>query len=258
MFTIASWNVNSLKVRLPHVLNWLSTHPIQVLALQETKTLDDNFPKVALEEAGYQVIFSGQPTYNGVAILTKLAAKDIIKANPLSAQDPQKRFLAVTINNIRIVNVYVPNGQSVDSEKYQYKLAWLQDLGDFLAEELKRYHYVIVLGDFNIAPEDRDVHDPKAWHGHVLVSQQERAAFNTLLGLGFKDSFRLFTPEPGHFSWWDYRQAAFRRNMGVRIDHILISSELVPFCKDSRIDKEPRKAIQPSDHVPVITRFEDC
>ena len=251
---IATWNVNSLNVRLPHVLDWLATHQPDVLCLQETKLEDAQFPLDALWQAGYQAAFSGQKTYNGVAILSKVAATEVTYGLP-GFPGEQKRLIAATINNIRTVCVYVPNGQSVGSGKYLYKLSWLAALHEWLKEELDHHPKLALLGDFNIAPEDRDVYDPKAWAGNVLVSEQERAAFRTLEQLGFCDSFRLFEQPEKSYSWWDYRMMAFRRNMGLRIDHILLSNALVPACTGSTIDRAPRKLERPSDHAPVVAEL---
>jgi exodeoxyribonuclease-3 len=251
---IATWNVNSLKVRLPQVLEWLAHYQPDVLCLQETKTEDANFQLAELTAAAYQCAFSGQKTYNGVAILSKQPLQEITYGIP-GCVDTQKRVLAATINGVRIVNVYVPNGQSVDSDKYQYKLAWLKELTAWLEVEVKTHPQLALLGDYNIAPEDRDVHDPQAWQGQVLVSAPERAAFQALLNLGLQDSFRLFEQPEKIFSWWDYRMNAFRRNRGLRIDHILLSAVLASACKATHIDKEARKAERPSDHAPVITEL---
>lgn len=248
---IATWNVNSLKVRLPHVLDWLASYQPDVLCLQETKLEDVNFPAAELAAAGYQTLFSGQKTYNGMAILSKLPAEEVAVGIPGFA-DPQKRVLAATIGGVRVINLYVPNGQSVDSDKFQYKLGWLDALMGWLRDELTRYSSLVVLGDFNIAPEERDVHDPKAWEGQVLFSPPEREAFRKLLQLGLSDSFRLFDQPEKSYTWWDYRMNAFRRNMGLRIDHILLSAALVKTCKSCTIDKEVRKQERPSDHAPVI------
>lgn len=252
---IATWNVNSLKVRLPQVLQWLAANPVDVLGLQETKLTDDKFPIAEIEAAGYQVVFSGQKTYNGVAILSRHPMADVVKNNP-HFPDEQQRLIAATIQGIRVICAYVPNGQAVDSDKYRYKLQWLEALHVWLTEELRTHENLVVLGDYNIAPEDRDVHDPVAWQGSVLVSDAERAAFTKLLGLEFKDAFRLFEQDEKLFSWWDYRQMAFRRNMGLRIDHILLSAALAPRCRGCVIDKVPRKWEQPSDHTPVIATIE--
>jgi exodeoxyribonuclease-3 len=252
---LATWNVNSLKVRLPHVLQWLMDNPVDVLCLQETKLTDDKFPSAEIEAAGYHVAFSGQKTYNGVAILSKSPLIDVVKNNP-RFDDPQQRILAATIDGVRIVCAYVPNGQSVDSDKYDYKLAWLAALGEWLAEEAKTYPELAVLGDYNIAPKDQDVHDPVAWVGQVLVSERERAALQHLLDLGLQDAFRLFEQAEKSFSWWDYRQLGFRLNKGMRIDHILLSKALAQRCHACAIDRTPRKWEQPSDHAPVIATLD--
>jgi len=248
---IAAWNVNSLKVRLPHVLDWLAANQPDVLCLQETKQEDKDFPAQVLKEAGYESLFAGQKTYNGVAILSKIPGTEVQIGIPGFA-DTQQRVLAATVGDIRIVCVYVPNGQSVDSDKYQYKMQWLEALTGWLRGELVKYPKLALLGDYNIAPEDCDVHDPKAWEGQVLCSPAERAAYAGLISLGMRDAFRLFPQEEKSFSWWDYRMAAFRRNMGLRIDHILLSEALAGHCTSCWIDKSPRKLERPSDHTPVI------
>jgi exodeoxyribonuclease-3 len=252
---LATWNVNSLKVRLPQVLQWLGDNPVDVLCLQETKTTDDKFPAAGIEAAGYQVAFAGQKTYNGVAILSKHPIQDVVRNNPLFP-DEQQRIIAATIEGMRVVCAYVPNGQSVDSDKYRYKLKWLEALQEWLTEELKTHPNLAVLGDYNIAPADCDVHDPVLWQGQVLVSEPERAAFQRLCGLNLTDAFRLFDQPEKLFSWWDYRQMAFRRNMGLRIDHILLSAPLAARCSACVIDKLPRKWEQPSDHTPVIATID--
>ncbi len=248
---LATWNVNSLKVRLPQVLQWLAENPVDVLCLQETKTVDDKFPRSEIEAAGYQVIFSGQKTYNGVAILSRHAMTDVVRNNPHFSDD-QQRLIAATIAGVRVICAYVPNGQTPDSDKYQYKLRWLAGLQEWLREEAATNARLALLGDYNIAPDDRDVHDPAAWVGQVLVSEPERAAYRAMLGLPLQDAFRLFEQADKLFSWWDYRQMAFRRNRGMRIDHILLSPELAAACTACVIDKVPRKWEQPSDHTPVI------
>jgi exodeoxyribonuclease-3 len=245
---IATWNVNSLKVRLEHVQDWLKESQADVLCLQETKTEDVNFPLLVLQEAGYNVVFCGQKTYNGVAIISKLEMTDVQYGIP-NFEDPQKRVIAATINNTRIVCVYIPNGESVESDKYQYKLSWLAALHAWLKDEMQRYPKLALLGDYNIAPEDGDVHDPVAWAGKVLCSEPERAAFKGLQQLGLRDAFRLFEQPEKSFSWWDYRMMGFRRNFGMRIDHILISAAIQ--CSACGIDKAPRKLERPSDHTPV-------
>ncbi len=253
-FKIATWNVNSIKVRLPHVEQWLKQHPVDVLALQETKTINENFPQQEIKDFGYHVYFNGQKTYNGVAILSRHLASDIEVAFP-DYDDPQCRVLAATIKDIRIVNLYVPNGSSVGSEKYEYKLTWWQHLLTFTKKQLKKYEKVILLGDYNIAPEDRDVHDPSVWVGNVLVSPKEREAFQALLKLGLVDSYRLFDQPEEQYTWWDFRTRAFSRNRGLRIDHILISKALSTQCKKSTIDIEPRTWDRPSDHTIVVAEL---
>jgi exodeoxyribonuclease-3 len=252
---LATWNVNSLKVRLPQVLQWLADSPVDVLCLQETKLTDDKFPVAEIEAAGYQVAYTGQKTYNGVAILSRHPMADVVRNNPLFP-DEQQRIVAATIEGMRIVCAYVPNGQSVGSDKYAYKLRWLAALREWLASELAVHPQLALLGDYNIAPADGDVHDPAAWAGSVLVSEPERAAFRSLCDLQLADAFRLFDQPEKLFSWWDYRQMAFRRNMGLRIDHILLSPPLASRCTGCMIDKAPRKWEQPSDHTPVIATLD--
>lgn len=251
---IATWNVNSLRVRLPHVLRWLESEQPDILALQETKLQDPDFPVEEFRRIGYHAIISGQPTYNGVALLSTTPLLPSTTALP-DYDDPQKRVLAAHADGAFILNLYVPNGQSLDSSKYQYKLQWLRTLDNWLKDLIIEAPHLVLLGDFNIAPDDRDVHDPVAWQNHVLVSEPERAAFQSLLARGLIDSFRLFERNAGHYSWWDYRSAAFQRNQGLRIDHILLSSELAKRCVGTRIDCEPRAWERPSDHAPVITEI---
>ncbi|HEU0189218.1 MAG TPA: exodeoxyribonuclease III [Gallionella sp.] len=248
---LATWNINSLKVRLPHVLKWLAENPVDVLCLQETKQQDEDFPQAAILAAGYHSVFSGQKTYNGVAILSREPASNVQYGIPDYADD-QKRVVAATFNDIRVVCLYVPNGQSVDSDKYYYKLGWLSALREWLRGELTRHSKLVALGDYNIAPEDRDVHDPVAWQGSVLVSEAERVQFQNLIKLGLHDSFRMFEQAEKSFTWWDYRMMAFRRNQGARIDHILVSDPLAVQCKSCVIDKAPRRLERPSDHAPVV------
>jgi exodeoxyribonuclease-3 len=248
---IATWNVNSLKVRLPHVLDWLETSKVDVLCLQETKTEDKGFPFAELASAGYESVHNGQKTYNGVAILSKRALEDVACDIP-GFDDPQKRIIAATVDGVRVICAYMPNGQEVGSEKYAYKLKWLTALTDWLQTEMQRYPRLALLGDFNIAPEDRDVHDPAAWQGQILCSEPEREAFRGFQRLGLSDAFRLFEQAEKSFSWWDYRMMAFRRNMGMRIDHILMSAALTTQCRECAIDKTPRKWERPSDHAPVV------
>ena len=274
---LASWNVNSLRVRLSHVLEWLEQNRPAVLGLQETKLIDEKFPKEEIEAAGYHVVFAGQPTYNGVAILARKelfqAPIDVVVNNPLFA-DEQVRIIAATLkpcadcpaavaarndgvsgpgaaHPLRFISVYVPNGAAVGTDKYDYKLRWLAAFKDYLCDTLKAHEYVAVGGDYNIAPEDRDVHDPDKWLEQVLCSTPERHAFQSLLDLGLKDSFRLFSQEDKIFSWWDYRQGGFRRGHGLRIDHVLLSEALAKSATAAGIDKAPREKEQPSDHAPA-------
>lgn len=255
MYKLASWNVNSLKVRLEQVLDWMEQTHTDVLALQETKLIDDHFPADAFKEKGYHIVYSGQKTYNGVAIISRNPIEDII-TDIAGLEDPQRRILAVTISGIRLINLYVPNGADLTSEKYPYKLNWLEKVTAFIQQQMSIYSKLAVVGDFNIAPEDRDVHNPLEWQGCVLVSPAEREAFAGILELGLHDSFRNFEQDENEFSWWDYRAAGFRRNRGLRIDHILLSAELNELCRESKIDKEPRKAERPSDHAPVWVSLE--
>lgn len=256
---LATWNVNSLKVRLPHVLDWLQAQPVDALCLQELKLPDDKYPAEAIAAAGYRSFFTGQKTYNGVAILVKdslaVDESDIVKNLP-TYEDPQQRVIAATVDGVRVISAYFPNGQAPGSDKFAYKLRWLDALHHWLGEELARHPRLALLGDFNIAPEDRDVHDPQKWLGQNLVSPEERAAFARLLSLGMHDAFRLFEQEEKRFSWWDYRMFAFRRNAGLRIDHILLSDALKPACTASYIDRAPRQREQPSDHTPVVAELD--
>jgi exodeoxyribonuclease-3 len=251
---IATWNVNSLKVRLPQVLDWLAVSEADVLCLQETKLTDENFPADEIRAAGYHVVFSGQKTYNGVAIISKSEASDVVTDVP-GLDDPQRRILGATINGVRILDLYVVNGQEVGSEKYAHKLHWLEKITDHIADQLKSHERFVTVGDFNIAPDDRDVHDPEAWHERILCSTPERQALQKILDLGLSDVFRQFTQEENSFSWWDYRAAGFRRNRGLRIDLILASPALAERCLSCTIDKEPRRLERPSDHTPVVAEF---
>ena len=255
MFKLASWNVNSLKVRLDQVLEWLESSAVDVLALQETKLTDENFPAEVFIEKGYHIYFSGQKTYNGVALISRHPITEVI-TDIAGLDDPQRRILAATITGVRIINLYVPNGAELTSDKYPYKLNWLKHVTAFIQEQLSLYSKLAVVGDFNIAPEDRDVHNPIEWEGSVLVSPPEREAFKTIINLGMHDSFRIFTQEEGCYSWWDYRAAGFRRNRGLRIDHILLNHELNQLCRRSIIDIEPRRSERPSDHAPVCVELE--
>jgi exodeoxyribonuclease-3 len=251
---IATWNVNSLKVRLPHVLDWLATSQTDILCLQETKTTDENFPVEEIEAAGYHVVYSGQKTYNGVAIISKQPATEPITDVP-GLDDPQRRILGATIDGVRVLDLYVVNGQEVDSEKYAHKLHWLEQVTGHISEQLQHHERFVVVGDFNIAPEDRDVYDPEAWHERILCSTPEREALQKIINLGLTDTFRLFDQPEESYSWWDYRAAGFRRNRGLRIDLILASQTLSGNCTACLIDKEPRKLERPSDHTPVVAEF---
>jgi exodeoxyribonuclease-3 len=252
---IASWNVNSLKVRLPQVLQWLEYAKPDVLALQEIKQVNEDFPLAEIQAAGYSAVCSGQKTYNGVAILSRAPLEDT--ATDIDGlDDPQRRILAATVGRVRILNLYVVNGQEVDSEKYHYKLEWLRHISAYIEAELQRHPQMAILGDFNIAPEDGDVHDPEFWREKILCSTREREALKNILTFGFKDTFRLFEQEAASFSWWDYRAAAFRRNLGLRIDLILASHALAERCRAAGIDKQPRSWERPSDHVPVWAEFD--
>jgi exodeoxyribonuclease-3 len=252
---IATWNVNSMNVRLPHVVEWLQSHEPDVLVLQEIKQLTEKFPTEALQEIGYHSIASGQKTYNGVAVISKNPATDPVTDFP-DLDDPQRRILASTVDDIRIVDLYIPNGSEVGSEKYEYKLNWLKSLRNFLEAEMQRHENVVVLGDFNIAPADADVYDPEKWGDAILCSPLERQALGELFELGLTDVFRKFEHPEGTFSWWDYRAAGFRRNAGLRIDLILTSDSMTERCKASYVDKEPRAWERPSDHAPVIAEFD--
>lgn len=248
---VATWNVNSLRVRLPHLVDWLAANRPDVMCLQETKCDDATFPAGELRDAGYASAHFGQRAYNGVAILSR-GEGAVVGRNIPGFADEQSRVIAVDVDGARFVSVYVPNGQSVGSDKYEYKLRWLAALSAWLARELEHHPRIAVLGDFNIAPEDRDVYDPAAWSGQVLASEPERAALRRLLGLGFADAFRLFDQPERSYTWWDYRMNAFRRKMGLRIDHALLSPELAKACTSCSIDLGPRRLERPSDHAPVV------
>ena len=251
---IATWNVNSLNVRLPHVLEWLAANEPDVLVLQEIKQVTEAFAADAFAEAGYKSMASGQKTYNGVATICREEALNPITDFP-GFNDPQRRILATTINGVRVIDLYVPNGQAVGSEKYEYKMSWLEALRKFLKAELERHKNLVVLGDFNIAPEDRDVYDAEKWGNAILCSPREREALGELLKLSLSDVFRQFDQAEKSFSWWDYRAAGFRRNAGLRIDLILASPAMAEACQSSYIDKEPRTWERPSDHTPVVAEF---
>jgi exodeoxyribonuclease-3 len=248
---LATWNVNSLAVRLPQLIDWLAAQQPDAMVLQETKLTDDKFPHAAIEAAGYEVKWFGQKTYNGVALLAKTQPESIVRNIPGFA-DESARVIAGTVGGLRIVGAYVPNGQAPGSDKFEYKLQWLRALRDWLREELAAHPQLVLMGDFNIAPEDRDVHDPVAWAGQIHCTDEERSHLKHLLGLGLHDAFRLFEQPPKSWSWWDYRNLAFRKNQGLRIDLILVSEALKPSVRECTIDKAPRKAERPSDHAPVF------
>ncbi|MDX1605119.1 MAG: exodeoxyribonuclease III [Candidatus Competibacterales bacterium] len=251
---IATWNVNSLKVRFEHVRQWLDAHQPDLLALQETKTRDEHFPEAALAELGYRAVYAGQKSYNGVALLSREPATDVLTDLP-GLDDPQRRVLGATVGGLRVLDLYVPNGAEVGSDKYDYKLTWLDRLAALIETELTTHRDLVVLGDFNIAPADRDVHDPELWRGKVLCSEPERAALRRLLALGLSDLFRRLDPETPGYSWWDYRAAGFRRDRGLRIDLILVSEVLARRCTRCAVDREPRGWERPSDHAPVVAEF---
>jgi len=251
---IATWNVNSLKVRLPHLLDWLAEAQPDAACLQETKTEDANFPRAELRAAGYEAVYCGQKAYNGVAILARSTPTEVQHGIPHFPDDP-KRVIAATVDDARIVCLYAPNGQAPGTDKYAYKLRWYAALAAWLRQELARHPRLAVLGDLNVAPEDRDVHDPKRWEGQIHCSAPERAALREVLALGLADAFRLFEQPDKEFTWWDYRLAAFQRNWGLRIDQILLSPELARRCVGCRIDKGPRRRERPSDHAPVIAEL---
>jgi exodeoxyribonuclease-3 len=254
---LATWNVNSLSVRLPHLLDWLGAAQPDVLVLQETKLVDEKFPCAELEAAGYHCAFFGQKTYNGVALLSRTPATDIVR-NIAGHDDDQARVIAGTVGDLRVVGGYFPNGQAPGSEKFAYKMGWLEALSRWLREELIRHPRLVLMGDFNIAPEDRDVHDPVAWAGQIHCTDEERAHFRSLVSLGLVDAFRLFEQAEKSWSWWDYRMLAFRRNQGLRIDHVLVSEALRQRVVRCDIDKAPRKLERPSDHAPVIVELADA
>jgi exodeoxyribonuclease III len=247
---LATWNVNSLAVRLPQLLDWLSANPVDAIVLQETKLSDDKFPAAEIEAAGYQVAYFGQKTYNGVALLSRQPASQVERNIP-DFDDDTARVISGTVNEVRIIGGYFPNGQAPGSDKFAYKMRWLAALREWLRTELTVHPRLVLMGDFNIAPEDRDVHDPVAWAGQILCTDEEREHFRALVSLGLVDAFRLFEQPPKCWSWWDYRNLAFRKNQGLRIDHILVSRALEPQVLACAIDKLPRKNERPSDHAPV-------
>jgi exodeoxyribonuclease-3 len=252
---IATWNVNSLRVRLPQLMQWLQANPVEAIGLQELKQTDEDFPAAEIASLGLHAAWYGQKTYNGVAILAREPVKDVAYGIP-GFDDPQRRVIAATVGGIRLINVYVPNGQAVGSEKYAYKLDWLARLADYAASQLALHPRLAIVGDYNIAPEDRDVHDPAKWEGSVHVSAAERAALQELLKAGLVDTFRLFEQQPDAYSWWDYRMGAFRRNHGLRIDLVLASRELASSCIGCHVDRTPRTWERPSDHAPVLATFD--
>lgn len=248
---LATWNVNSLTVRLPQVLDWLQANPVDVLVLQETKTIDEKFPREAIEAAGYHVSFFGQKTYNGVALLSRSPAAGVVKNIP-GFEDPMARVITGTVNDVRVIGAYFPNGEAPGSEKFAYKMRWLQALCDWLRHELTQHPKLVLMGDFNITVDDRDVWDPVALKDTIHCTQEERAHFQALIDLGTHDAFRLLEQADKLYSWWDYREMAFRRNRGLRIDHILVSDALKASVQACVIDKAPRKNERPSDHAPVV------
>ena len=253
---IATWNVNSILARLPLVLKWLEEARPDVLCVQETKCTDDKFPADVFAELGYRSVTFGQRTYNGVAILSRSECEDVRRGFPHDDEGSQARLLAARVKGVRLVNVYIPNGQAVGTDKYKFKLEWMKSLREFFDAHYDEREPVLLCGDFNVAPEERDVHDPQLWEGRVLFSRRERAALEKIKDWGFVDAFRLHTEEGGHFSWWDYRAGSFRRNAGLRIDHIWTSQPLAARCRASWIDKEPRGWERPSDHTPVVATFD--
>ncbi len=251
---LATWNVNSLAVRLPQLLAWLAEHPVDAIVLQETKLTDDKFPRAEIEAAGFRVQCFGQKTYNGVALLSRQEADAVVRNMP-GFDDPQARVIAGSVDGVRVIGAYVPNGQAPDTDKFAYKMRWLDALHGFVQAEMATHPRLALLGDYNIAPEDRDVYDPVAWAGQIHCTPEERAQFQRLLALGLHDAFRLFEQPPKSWSWWDYRNLAFRRNQGLRIDHILVSEALRPAVTACSIDKAPRRNERPSDHAPVVVEL---
>jgi exodeoxyribonuclease-3 len=248
---LATWNVNSLAVRLPQVLDWLAAHEVDVLALQETKLTDDRFPAGEFENAGYAACWFGQKTYNGVALLARGAPAEVVRNIP-GFDDDQARVLAATVDGLRVIGAYFPNGQEPGSDKFAYKMRWQDALREWVRAELAAHPQLVLMGDFNVAPEDRDVYDPVAWAGQIHCTPEEREQFRQLIGLGLVDAFRLFEQPPKSWSWWDYRNLAFRKNQGLRIDHVLVSEALRPRVAACTIDKAPRRNERPSDHAPVV------
>jgi exodeoxyribonuclease-3 len=251
---IVTWNVNSLKVRLHHVLRWLEENNPDIVGLQETKTIDANFPEAEIREAGYEVIFSGQKTYNGVALLSKTPATDVVTELPGFA-DEQRRVMAATVGDIRIINLYVPNGEALDSPKFEYKTGWIAGLKEYLSEQIASYPKLVMMGDFNITATSDDVHDPEKLDGHIHCSELEREWLQEIIDMGVTDTYRMFEQEPKSFSWWDYRGGSFWKNRGLRIDYVFASDEMKQRCTGCKIDKRERQFKQPSDHAPVMAEF---
>lgn len=252
---IATWNVNSINVRMPQLSAWLKTAAPDVVCVQETKCVDESFPYQELFELGYYSAFYGQRSYNGVAILSKDEPEDVVKGFPDDDEESQKRLIAATVTGVRIVSAYIPNGQSLGSDKFQFKLDWIQRLRRFFDETRKTTDEVVLCGDFNVAPDPADVWNPPAWEGHIHFSKPERAAIHFVKQWGFVDVFRKLNGDIKAFSWWDYRAGAFQKNHGLRIDHIWASPVLAERCIDCHIDTDPRKLEKPSDHAPVIAEF---
>jgi len=252
---VATWNVNSVLARLPAVLRWLEGARPDVLCLQEVKCTEDRFPSEEFERLGYASAVNGQPTYNGVAILSRQGMEDVRRGMTGDEEGAHARVISATVGDVKIVNLYVPNGQAVGTEKYAFKLEWLKRLRAYLDDEFWADDEVLICGDFNVAPEDRDVHEPKLWRGHVLFSEPEREAIEEVKEWGFVDAFRLHNQGGGLFSWWDYRAGSFPRNAGLRIDHIWVSEPLAARCRRAWIDREPRGWERPSDHTPVLAEF---
>jgi exodeoxyribonuclease-3 len=256
VLTIATWNVNSIRARRDRVLAWLERTGPDVLCVQETKVVDDAFPVADLESCGYHSAFHGQKTYNGVAILSRQPASDIVRGFGDGGDDEQARFIAATVAGIRVLCAYVPNGQKPDSDPYFYKLEWLARLRAFLERHCEPSQPLVLCGDFNVAPDDRDVHDPLAWKDEILCTTGERDALASVLGWGLRDTFRMHEEEGGRFSWWDYRMLGFQKNRGLRIDFVLASESLAPSCTRAWIDRDERKGKGASDHAPVLAHFE--
>jgi exodeoxyribonuclease-3 len=253
---LATWNVNSIIARVPLVTRWLAAAQPDVLCMQETKCTDDKFPVLDFKAIGYDCLIFGQQSYNGVAILTRAGCAEVKRGFPDDDATSHARLLAADVGGIRVINVYIPNGQAVGTEKYQFKLQWMQHLREFLDQNCDQNTPVLLCGDFNVAPEDRDVHDPRLWQNRILCSDAERAALQHVKDWGFTDTFRMHTEEGGHYSWWDYRAGGFRRNLGLRIDHVWVSAPLAARSRQTIIDKDPRGWERPSDHAPVVAEFD--